>query len=210
MRPQLVFLGAPGSGKGTQAGKLVSELNYSHVSTGDLLRAEIAKKSALGQRVSAIINEGKLVDDQTVLDLLKANCDVSSKQYIFDGFPRNDVQAQMLDEQILGKVQYKVFYFDIDLDLLANRLTNRRTCSSCGAIFNLLTKPVKKEGVCDICSSPLIQRKDDKPETVEQRLNVFRDTVGPLLDFYGSKGDLVKLDATQSFEEIYKNIVSNL
>ncbi len=211
MRPQVIFLGAPGSGKGTQASRLVEGLGYSHISTGDLLRKEMAKKSALGNRVSTIINEGKLVDDQTVLDLLKANCDLVKNQYIFDGFPRNEEQAKMLDGQILGNHKSKVFYFDIDLGDLAERLINRRTCKDCGQIYNMLSRPPKSAGVCDVCGGKnLIQRRDDDAATVKNRLKVFEDTIGPMLSYYKKKGNLVTLDATKDVEQLYGALKNNL
>ena len=154
MKPQLILLGAPGSGKGTQASRLVSELGYNHISTGELLRKEIKSGSELGQRVQGIMDAGKLVDDNTVLELLNANCDLSSNAYIFDGFPRNGEQSKLLDEVVIKEASSKAVYFEIDLDMLAARLTNRRTCSGCGEIYNLLSKAPKTEGVCDLCGSP--------------------------------------------------------
>ncbi|MCR9205554.1 MAG: nucleoside monophosphate kinase, partial [Halobacteriovoraceae bacterium] len=184
MKPQLILLGAPGSGKGTQAARLVEELGYGHLSTGDLLRKEIKSGSELGKKVTGIMEAGKLVDDQTVLELLNANCDLSSNAYIFDGFPRNGDQAKALDDVVLKEVKARAVYFEIDLDLLAKRLTNRRTCSGCGAIYNLISKAPKKEGVCDLCGSELNQRKDDNEETVKTRLQVFKDTIAPVLAHY--------------------------
>src|SRR5690606_4206001 len=168
MKPQLIFLGAPGSGKGTQAARVVKELGYQHLSTGDLLRNEIKSGSELGQRVTAIMEAGKLVDDATMMDLLRANCDLSGKQYIFDGYPRNADQANVLDENFLKTAPSKAIYFDIDLNILAERLINRRTCADCGEIYNLKSKPPKTDGVCDKCGGHnLQQRKDDNEETVK-------------------------------------------
>ncbi|MFG1514617.1 nucleoside monophosphate kinase, partial [Halobacteriovorax sp. ZH3_bin.1] len=116
MAPQLILIGAPGSGKGTQAKNIVSELGYKHVSTGDLLRAEVAKESELGRKIKAVMDSGKLVSDELVLDLLKANCAVEKSTYIFDGYPRNLVQAKDLDSALLGGVDSKAIYFDIALD----------------------------------------------------------------------------------------------
>lgn len=206
MKSQLILLGAPGSGKGTQASKLVSELGYGHLSTGDLLRKEINSDSELGKRVQGIMNEGKLVDDMTVLELLNANCDLENNAYIFDGFPRNGEQAKLLDEHVLKGAKAKAIYFEIDLNELADRLVNRRTCSGCGEIYNLKTKAPQKEGICDKCGGELKQRKDDNAETVKTRLGVFEETIGPVLDYYEETGRLVRLDASQGSDQVFKSL----
>ena len=206
MKPQLILLGAPGSGKGTQAARLVSELGYEHISTGDLLRKEIKSGSALGQKVQGIMDAGKLVDDNTVLELLNANCDLSANQYIFDGFPRNIEQVKLLDAEVLKDAKSRAVYFDIDLDKLAARLINRRTCSSCGEIYNLLTKAPAKEGTCDKCGGELAQRKDDNEETVKTRLQVFKDTVTPILEYYEAAGRLGKIDASQAPDAVFGDL----
>lgn len=206
-KPQLIFLGAPGSGKGTQAARVVSELGYNHLSTGDLLRKEIKSGSDLGKRVTAIMDAGKLVDDGTMIDLLKANCDLGGKHYIFDGYPRNADQANVLDDNFLQDAKSKAIYFDIDLDMLAERLINRRTCGDCGEIYNLKSKAPKTSGVCDKCGGTnLQQRKDDNEETVKTRLNVFRDTIGPVLKHYEGQGRLLKVDASAPSDAVFKSI----
>lgn len=207
MKPQLIFLGAPGSGKGTQAARVVSDLGYTHLSTGDLLRNEIKSGSELGKRVTAIMEAGKLVDDATMIELLKANCDLSGKHYIFDGYPRNADQANVLDDKFLGQAESKAIYFNIDLDMLAERLINRRTCGDCGEIYNLKSKAPKKEGICDKCGgSNLQQRKDDNEETVKTRLNVFRETIGPVLKHYEAKGRLLTVDASEKSDAVFNAI----
>ncbi len=203
MKPQLILLGAPGSGKGTQAARLVDELGYNHLSTGDLLRKEIKSGSALGEKVQGIMNAGKLVDDDTVLELLNANCDLSSTAYIFDGFPRNEEQAKALDAVVLKDAASKAVYFDIDLEKLAARLVNRRTCSGCGEIYNLLSKAPKEEGKCDLCGASLTQRKDDNEDTVKTRLQVFKDTIEPVLAHYEASGRLARVDASQAPEQVF-------
>lgn len=198
MKPQLILLGAPGSGKGTQAAKLVSELGYNHVSTGDVLRTEIGKKSELGKRIAGIIEQGKLVDDATVLELLQANCDLNKGAYIFDGYPRTKDQAKSLDEVVLNGSKSVAIYLEVDLEQLMARITNRRTCSNkaCGEIFNLLTKVPKKQGHCDKCGAEIIQRKDDNEETVNNRFGVFKSTIGDILEYYKGKGVLHTIDAS--------------
>lgn len=207
MKSQLIFLGAPGSGKGTQAARVVSELGYQHLSTGDLLRTEIKSGSDLGKRVSEIMEAGKLVDDATMIEILKANCDLEGKNYIFDGYPRNVDQANVLDSKFLKEANSKAIYFDIDLAILAERLINRRTCGDCGAIYNLKSKPPKIDGVCDKCGGKnLQQRKDDNEETVKTRLKVFRETIGPVLEHYESKGRLLRVDASANSDAVFNSI----
>jgi len=206
MKPQLILLGAPGSGKGTQAARLVSELGYEHISTGDLLRKEIKSGSELGQKVQGIMDAGKLVDDHTVLELLNANCDLEGSQYIFDGFPRNHEQSKLLDSEVLKDAKSRAVYFDIDLDMLAARLVNRRTCSGCGEIYNLLSRPPKVENVCDKCGGELAQRKDDNEETVKTRLQVFKETVEPILSYYEDQGRLGRIDASKAPDSVFESL----
>lgn len=206
MKPQLILLGAPGSGKGTQAARLVSELGYEHISTGDLLRKEIKSGSELGQKVQGIMEAGKLVDDQTVLELLNSNCNLGANAYIFDGFPRNGDQAKALDEVVLKDAKSRAVYFEIDLDKLAARLTNRRTCSGCGEIYNLISKAPKNDGVCDLCGGELAQRKDDNEETVKTRLQVFKETIEPVLKHYEESGRLARLDASQAPNSVFDGL----
>lgn len=211
MGTQVIFLGAPGSGKGTQASRLVEGLSYSHVSTGDLLRNEVKKESELGKKVQQVMAAGDLVSDELVLELLKVNCDLSTGNYIFDGFPRNIDQAKSLEEAVLKGTDSKAIYFKIDLDVLKERLVNRRSCGKCGAIFNLKYNPPKASGVCDSCgNSELTHRKDDSDEAVGNRLSVFKSTIDPVLEYYKERGVLREIDASSNpsnvFEELKKAI----
>lgn len=211
MKSHLIFIGAPGSGKGTQATRFVAEKGFKHISTGDLLRAEIAKQSPLGIEVKKVMDEGKLVSDELVIRLLQANIDLSAHQYIFDGYPRNIAQAQTLDKEVLKGVPSTAVYFNIDIAKLVERLTNRRTCGSCGAIYNLISKKPKVMGVCDQCGGTnLVQRADDKEEVITNRLKVFQDTVSPVLKYYQDQGRLMQVDAEGSVDEIYKMISSKV
>lgn len=207
MKPHLIILGAPGSGKGTQAAKLVGK-GFKHISTGDLLRSEIAKGSELGQKVSGIISRGDLVDDNTVMALLKANCDVDKVSYIFDGFPRNIAQVEMLEAELLHGKKTLAVYFKIDLGILIDRVVNRRTCGNCGEIYNLATKAPRVADVCDKCGAvgTIKQRKDDTQEVVANRLKIFAETVEPMLAFYKSKGALVEIDASVQEEEVFSEL----
>lgn len=208
MKPQVILLGAPGSGKGTQAAQLVEKLGYNHISTGDLLRQEISKGSDLGKKVKSIMDKGDLVDDETVLELLKKNCDLKNNAYIFDGFPRNLEQAKLLDEVVLKDVDKKAVYFDIDLEILIERVVNRRLAPKSGEIYNLKTRPPKVPGKCDVSGEDLIQRKDDNEETVRNRLNVFKSTIDPVLEYYEESGDLVRIDASRPSGEVIDQLIS--
>jgi len=211
MKSHLIFIGAPGSGKGTQANKFVTERSFKHISTGDLLRAEIAKQSALGLEVKKVMDEGKLVSDELVIRLLQANIDLNSSQYIFDGYPRNLAQAETLDKEVLKGSPSISVYFEIDVARLVERLTNRRTCGNCGAIYNLISKMPKIAGTCDQCGSTnLIQRADDKEEVIKNRLQVFQDTVSPVLKYYQDLGRLLKVDAEMFPDEIFNMISSKV
>lgn len=211
MKSHLIFIGAPGSGKGTQASKLVSDRGFKHISTGDLLRSEIAKQSPLGLEVKKVMDEGKLVSDDLVIRLLQANINLTASQYIFDGYPRNLAQAQTLDKEVLKGSPSLAVYFEIDMARLVERLTNRRTCKSCGAIYNLQSKMPKVTGVCDQCgSTDLVQRADDTEEVITNRLKVFTDTVNPVIKYYQDLGRLMRVDAEGSVDEIFKLISSKV
>ena len=206
MRPQLILLGAPGTGKGTQAKRIVDEFGYNHVSTGDLLRGEIAKGSELGQKVKGIIDRGDLVNDQVVLELLNANCNISESAYIFDGFPRNIEQSELLESEVLNGAVSKALYFDIDLAVLVERISNRRIAPKSGEIYNLISRPPKVPGKCDVSGEELIHRKDDNEETVRNRLDVFKNTIAPILDYYEGRGVLVRINASNSADDIFAKV----
>lgn len=211
MKSHLIFIGAPGSGKGTQASKLVAEKGLKHISTGDLLRSEIAKGSALGQEVKKVLDAGQLVADDLVIRLLQANIHLTQSQYIFDGYPRNLAQAQTLDREVLKGAPSVAVYFEINTAKLVERLTNRRTCKNCGAIYNLISKKPKVTGVCDVCGgTDLVQRADDKEEVITNRLKVFADTIDPVLKYYQDLGRLMKVDAEAAVDDIYKQISSKV
>lgn len=207
MLPNLIVLGAPGSGKGTQALKISKEFGYKHLSTGDLLRAEIEKKSELGQRVQSIIAKGDLVSDEIVLELLKLNLQADDRA-LLDGFPRNIQQAKMLDEQLFGNnSDVKAIYFKVDLSVLKERIVNRRTCKSCGEIYNVKTKPFAANGSCLKCGSlDIVQRKDDTEAVVDNRLNVFKDTFEPILNYYKSTARLLEVNAQQEEAAVFNDL----
>jgi adenylate kinase len=203
----LVLLGAPGSGKGTQSAKLKDGKGYKHVSTGDLLRSEIAKGSELGAEVKKVMDEGKLVSDELVVKLLKANVNLTENAYIFDGYPRNIAQAQTLDSEILDGAEYLAIYFKVDTEKIIKRLTSRRVSPDGKNIYNLLTNPPKQEGICDVTGEKLIHRDDDREEVIRNRMSVFEETIGPVLDFYSKKGILKEISADNGVDEVYNVIL---
>jgi adenylate kinase len=201
---KLIFLGPPGAGKGTLAVRAVDMLGVPHVSTGVIFRSAIAAQSALGLKVKAIIDAGKLVDDELTIELVKerlAQAD-AQKGYILDGFPRTIPQAEALAH--FSTVD-KVINFDIPDSGVLERLGGRRVCRKCGFNFhNVFTRP-KVENVCDHCGGEVYTRDDDRPEAVQKRLEVYRAQTAPLIDFYRQKGLLIDIDARPLIDEIVAN-----
>jgi len=212
----LILLGPPGGGKGTVAKRLHQEFNLPVISTGVILREEIEKKTKLGNRVQNVINEGKLVPDEIIIEIIEARITQKDciKGYIFDGFPRNINQAKSLDRLIkrLNKNIDYVFYFNIPFEKVIERLVNRRVCNKCNINYNLLFHNLQKDNICDVCGEELYQREDDKEETIKSRLDVFEEQTLPLKKYYQAKNLLTVVDANLSknaFIEI-KNILGRL
>ncbi len=201
-----ILLGAPGSGKGTQAKRLQADLKIAHISTGDILRGEIAKASALGLRVKEVLASGQLVDDALIQALIKsrfAESDVE-RGYVLDGYPRNPDQVEQL-ETILQERHLpfpKVIYLKVDPEILTSRIVGRLSCSSCGAIFHDKLNPAKQPGVCDTCGGGLVRRKDDDAGVVQERLKVFELETAPLLALFGNKQNLYEVDGLMPIEDI--------
>ena len=206
MKRQLIFLGPPGSGKGTQAKILVDKLQYKHLSTGDLLRLEIGKSTPLGKRVQEILKKGILVDDDTIMELLFANCDLSGYSYIFDGIPRTLVQAQFLDKKIIGEHQSLAIHFKIRPALLVERLIARRICTKCQKIFNLKFNPPQKKETCDSCGGVLMHRSDDREETIKKRLDIFKEQSTPVLEYYKKGRRLKTIEAVGDADDITEEL----
>lgn len=193
MAYRFIFLGAPGSGKGTWSGIVSQRLDLSHLSTGDLLRHEVAADSELGQKAKSYMNAGELVPDELILSLVDKKLG-ELDGFILDGFPRNIAQAKSLQD-ILEKNEIsltKVIYLDVPEEELIRRITNRVVCPNCGATYNLKTMPPKVDGICDICGSKLIQRKDDTEEVFRTRLQAYNKQTAPLLDYYEKQGLLYR------------------
>lgn len=207
---KLVMVGCPGAGKGTQAKKLSQHYGIPHISTGDLLRDQIARGTDLGKKVSKIMEEGGLVSDDIVSAMLAERIkeDDCKKGYILDGYPRNLSQAEGL-EAITGPLD-KVLCIDVEDSIIVDRMTGRRSCPKCKAMFHVKYNPPKTEGICDVCGEKLVQRKDDNEETVVNRLKVYHETTAPLIDFYTKKGILVTVNGVGDIDEIFAQSVKAL
>jgi adenylate kinase len=198
----LVLLGPPGSGKGTQAKRLTAERNWPQLSTGDMLRSAISQGTKLGLEAKSFMDRGALVPDSVVIGLIQERVQRpdSSKGFILDGFPRTIPQAEALDAMLkgAGREVSRVVLFEIPDEELVSRLSGRRTCLKCGAMFHVETMMPKKEGVCDNCGNPLVQREDDRPEVIKKRLDVYHQQTAPVANFYKNQHKLRNLDATRS------------
>lgn len=206
-----VLLGPPGAGKGTQAAKIIDKYNVPHISTGDIFRANIKQGTELGKKAQGYMNEGKLVPDELVVDLVKDRLqqDDCKEGFLLDGFPRTIFQAEKLDE-FLSESGLKldiVLNFKVRKDVLIERITGRRVCKACGASFHVVNLPPAKEGICDRCGGELIQRKDDNRETVENRINVYEKETAPLIGYYEKQGTLVDFDGEKDHEEVFLDVV---
>ncbi|HNT97357.1 MAG TPA: adenylate kinase [Elusimicrobiales bacterium] len=186
----VILLGFPGSGKGTQAKAVAARLGMLHFSTGDIFREEIAKKTPLGEKVQSYLASGRLVPDEVVIEVIKSRVTGAGKGILFDGFPRTVEQAQALDEffDARGEKIDAVVFLAVPEQEVVSRLTARRTCSKCGKVYNLNSNPPAVEGKCDDCGSPLAARDDDKPEVVAKRLMVYKDLTEPLISYYRGNG----------------------
>ncbi len=193
----LIFIGAPGCGKGTVAGVFRAKHPVAHISTGDLLRDEIKRETEIGRFAAGIMKEGKLVPDQLVADLVRARLQQPDceRGFILDGYPRTIAQAELLNAALasLGRKLDKVIYLSAPEDLLIQRLTARMNCKSCGVTYNKLFAKPKKEGACDQCGGELVQRPDDSLETAQKRLKVFHDQTAPLIEYYTKAGLLLEI-----------------
>lgn len=211
---QLVLLGAPGAGKGTQGEFLEKEFSLVRVSTGDLLRAAMAAGTELGRRAKGYVSQGELVPDELVTELVKDRLREPDMQtgFILDGFPRNLTQAQSLNEflQQDGRGSVTALYLEVKEEALLRRLTGRRVCPKCGASFHLVGRPPKEEGICDACGGKLVQRPDDTEEVIRHRLEVYRRETEPVLGFYEAKGQLRRVDGNGTLEDIFGRLLTAL
>ena len=211
---KIIMLGAPGAGKGTQAKKIAAKYDIPHISTGDIFRANIKNGTELGNKAKTYMDQGLLVPDELVVDLVvdRVQQDDCKNGYVLDGFPRTIPQAEALDKALtaLGdKVDYAI---DVNVpdENIVNRMGGRRACVGCGATYHLVYAPTKTEGICDVCGKELILRDDDKPETVQKRLNVYHEQTQPLIDYYTTAGILKTVDGTVDINDVFAAIVEIL
>jgi adenylate kinase len=203
----LVFLGPPGAGKGTQAKLLSQRMGFLHLSTGDLLREAVKNQTPLGKKAKEYMDRGELVPDELIVQLIEETMPKDGN-VILDGFPRTVNQALALEEmlRVKGKKISKVLFFDVPDEVIIDRLSGRRVCSKCGAVYHVKYNPPKVEGVCDLCGGILVQRDDDKEEVVRKRLEVYRKQTQPLVEFYQERGIIYKLDAGKEVEELFEEV----
>ena len=206
---KLIFLGPPGAGKGTLAAKAVDILKLPHISTGAIFRSAMAAGSTLGLKVKVIVESGKLVDDETTIELVKERLaqEDAQKGYILDGFPRTIAQAEALAK--FSAVD-KVVNFDLPDSKVLERLGGRRVCRNCGYNFHVIFNKPKQEKVCDYCGGEVYTRDDDKSEAIQKRLEVYRAQTAPLIDFYRQKGLLVDIDARPAVDQMVENFKHSL
>ncbi|MGN0514154.1 MAG: adenylate kinase [Lachnospiraceae bacterium] len=211
---KIIMLGAPGAGKGTQAKMIADKYSIPHISTGDIFRANIKNNTELGQKAKTYMDQGLLVPDELVVDLImdrfkEADC---ANGYVLDGFPRTIPQAESLDAA-LNAIGEKVDYainVEVPDENIVNRMSGRRACVGCGATYHIVHNPTKVEGICDRCGKELILRDDDKPETVQKRLTVYHEQTQPLITYYSNKGVLKEVDGTVDMGDVFKAIVAIL
>lgn len=208
----IILFGAPGAGKGTQSSLLIERKNMFQISTGDLFRAAIKNKTELGKKAQEFMNRGELVPDSIVIGMVEEVLQGQTKNFILDGFPRTVAQAEALDtltSKLNLKIDKSIFIHVPKAELLV-RLSGRRVCKNCGAVYHLSAKPTRKAGVCDACGGEVIQRPDDHESVIETRLKAYEDYTSPLKEYYKKLGKYFEVDGNQASEDVYKKIESLL
>ncbi|AKG91352.1 Adenylate kinase [Geoglobus ahangari] len=210
----LILLGPPGAGKGTQAKRIVEKYGIPQISTGDMFREAVAKGTELGKKAKEYMDRGELVPDEIVIGIVRERLSQPDceKGFILDGFPRTIKQAEALDEMLddMGKKIDAVINIVVPDEEILKRIVYRRVCKECGAVYNLIYSPPKQDGICDKCGGELYQRDDDKEETVKERLRVYKEQTEPLINYYSQKEVIYNIDGTKDIEEVWKQIESVL
>ena len=206
----IIMLGAPGAGKGTQAAVLCEHFGIPTISTGNMIREALKNGTEMGLKAKSYMDDGKLVPDEVVIGIVKERLseDDCKKGFILDGFPRTIPQAEALDK--MGITIDRVVEIDVPDEEIIQRMSGRRVCEKCGASYHIVNKKPKVEGVCDLCAGTLVQRKDDHPDTVKERLNVYHEKTEPLKDYYLKQNKVFSVDGCGDISEISKQILSAL
>ena len=211
---KIIMLGAPGAGKGTQAKKIAAKYNIPHISNGDIFRANIKNGTELGKQAKTYMDQGLLVPDELVVDWVvdRVNQDDCTNGYVLYGFPRTIPQAEALTEALEKMGQKVDFAIDVNVpdENIVKRMGGRRACVGCGATYHIVYAAPKQENICDVCGKELILRDDDKPETVQKRLNVYHEQTQPLIDYYNNAGILREVDGTVDIDDVFAAIVKIL
>lgn len=211
---KIVMLGAPGAGKGTQAKRIADKYQLPHISTGDIFRANIKNGTELGQKAKTYMDQGLLVPDELVVDLVvdRLSQEDCKEGYILDGFPRTIPQAEALDTALnaIGESMDYAINVEVPDASIIERMSGRRACVACGGTYHTTFNPTKVADLCDACGGQLILRDDDKAETVKKRLDVYHEQTKPLIEYYSSKNILVDIDGTQPMDEVFNAIVAVL
>ena len=203
MKKKIILLGPPGAGKGTQAKRIVEKTGLLHLSTGDILRDEVARGTELGKQAKAYMDRGDLVPDELIIGMIRGRIE-NADGFILDGFPRTVAQAEALEQITPVDV---VIDIELERDEVIRRLSSRRVCRNCGKIYNLISNPPKLDGKCDACGGELYQRDDDRPEVIENRYDVYTSSTAPLIEFYRSRGLLAEVDGKADPDAIFARIM---
>lgn len=210
----LILLGPPGAGKGTQAKRIVEKFAIPQISTGDMFREAVAKGTELGKKAKEYMDRGELVPDEIVIGIVRERLSQPDceKGFILDGFPRTINQAEALDEMLddMGRKIDAVINIVVPDEEILKRIVYRRVCKECGAVYNLVYNPPERDGICDKCGGELYQRDDDREETVKERLRVYKEQTEPLINYYSQKEVIYDIDGTKDIEEVWKQIESVL
>ncbi|MBR5115990.1 MAG: adenylate kinase [Lachnospiraceae bacterium] len=209
---KIIMLGAPGAGKGTQAKMIAEKYGIPHVSTGDIFRANLKEGTPLGMKAKEYMDKGALVPDELTVEILldRVAKDDCKDGYVLDGFPRTIPQAEVLDSELTKLDDAVDLAIDVEVpdENIVRRMSGRRACLKCGATYHIEHIPPKQEGICDACGEPLVQRDDDKEETVMKRLAVYHEQTQPLIDYYTKKGILKTVDGTKDMKDVFEDIVA--
>lgn len=211
---KIIMLGAPGAGKGTQAKRIAEKYGIPHISTGDIFRANIKNQTELGRKAKSYMDQGALVPDELTLELImdRFTNDDCKNGYVLDGFPRTIPQAEALTKALADKQDAVDYAINVDVpdEAIVSRMSGRRACLACGGTYHIKFNPTKVEGICDACGGELVLRNDDKPETVQKRLDVYHEQTQPLIDYYQTQNILKEVDGTLPMEDVFQAIIAIL